>query len=139
MAEKRPLGVGLLGVGLIGSRVASLLLEQATADALGRPIELRKALVRRLDAPRDVALPEGVLTSDFTDVLDDDGIDVVVEVMGGEQPAADYLTRLLSKGTSVVTANKEAVSKHGPALRAAPKAPPNTPTCRGVGISVGRV
>ncbi len=119
MAEKRPLGVGLLGVGLIGSRVASLLLDPATAKAFGRPIELRKALVRRLDAPRDAALPEGVLTGDFTDVLDDDGIDVVIEVMGGEQPAADYLTRLLSKGTSVVTANKEAVSKHGPALRAA--------------------
>ena len=119
MAEKRPLGVGLLGVGLIGSRVAALLLDPATAAAFGRPIELRKTLVRRLDAPRGVALPEGVLTSDFAEVLADDGIDVVVEVMGGEQPAADYLARLLSKGVSVVTANKEAVSKHGPALLAA--------------------
>ena len=119
MAEQHPLGVGLLGLGLIGSRVASLLLDPATADAFGRPVELRKALVRRLDAPRDVALPEGVLTDDFADVLADDGIDVVVEVMGGEHPAADYLTQLLSKGVSVVTANKEVVSKHGPALQAA--------------------
>lgn len=119
MTEKRPLGVGLLGVGLIGSRVASLLLDPATAGAFGRPIELRRALVRRLDAPRDFALPAGVLTTDFTDVLEDDGIEVVVEVMGGEQPASDYMTRLLARGTSVVTANKEAVSKHGPALLAA--------------------
>ena len=119
MAEKRPLGVGLLGLGLIGSRVASLLLDPATAAAFGRPLELRKALVRRLDAPRDAALPAGVLTGDFADVLADEGIDVVVEVMGGEQPAAGYLTQLLSKGVSVVTANKEVVSKHGPALRAA--------------------
>ena len=119
MAEQRPLGVGLLGLGLIGSRVASLLLDPSTATAFGRPIELRKALARRLDAPRDVALPEGVLTDDFAEVLADDGIDVVVEVMGGERPAADYLTKLLSKGVSVVTANKEVVSKHGPALQAA--------------------
>ena len=119
MAEQRPLGVGLLGLGLIGSRVASLLLDPSTAAAFGRPVDLRKALVRRLDAPRDVALPEGVLTDDFADVLADDGIDVVVEVMGGERPAADYLMKLLSKGVSVVTANKEVVSKHGPALLAA--------------------
>ncbi|MCY4625870.1 MAG: homoserine dehydrogenase [Chloroflexi bacterium] len=119
MAEKSALGVGLLGLGVIGSHVASRLLDPGTAAAFGRPVELRRALVRRLDLPRSVALPDGVLTDDFADVLEDDGIDVVVEAMGGEHPALNHLTQLLSQGVSVVTANKEVVAKHGPALMAA--------------------
>ena len=119
MAEKSALGVGLLGLGVIGSHVAARLLDPSTANAFGRPVELHRALVRRLDAPRSVALPDGVLTDDFTDVLEDDGIDIVIEAMGGEHPALDHLTQLLSRGVSVVTANKEVVAKHGPALMAA--------------------
>ena len=119
MAQQSALGVGLLGVGVIGSHVAARLLDPANEQAFGRPIALRKALVRRLDAPRGIALPDGVLTDDFAAVLEDDGIDIVVEAMGGEHPALDYLTRLLSRGVSVVTANKEVVAKHGPALMAA--------------------
>ena len=119
MAEKNALGVGLLGLGVIGSHVASRLLDPSLALAIGRPVELRKALVRRVDQPRGVALPAGVLTGDFSSIENDDGIDVVIEAMGGEEPARDYLTRLLSRGVSVVTANKEVIAKHGPALMAA--------------------
>ena len=119
MAQQSALGVGLLGLGVIGSHVAARLLDPATAAAFGQPIALHKALVRRLDQPRGVALPDGALTNDFADVLADDRIDIVVEAMGGEHPALDYLTQLLTKGVSVVTANKEVVAKHGPALMAA--------------------
>ena len=98
MARQSAIGVGLLGLGVIGSHVASRLLDPAAADAFGQPSCCGRALVRRLDLPRDVALPDGTLTNDFTDVLADDGIDIVVEAMGGEHPAVDYLTQLLSKG-----------------------------------------
>ena len=119
MAQKSALGVGLLGLGVVGGHVAARLQNPATSHVLGRPIALRKALVRRLDIHRGDALPDGVLTDDFNDVLNDESIDVVVEAMGGERPALDYLTQLLSKGVSVVTANKEVVAKHGLALLAA--------------------
>lgn len=122
MAQQSVLRVGLLGLGVIGSHVAARLLDPASEQVFGRPIELCKALVRRLDAYRDIALPDGVLTDDFAAVLEDGGIDIVVEAMGGEHPAFDYLARLLSRGVSVVTANKEVVAKHGPELMAAARA-----------------
>lgn len=118
MAANNEIGVGLLGFGVIGSQVAVHLLQRSEtlSSHLDRPLVLRRVLVRDVDAPRDTSLPDGILTSDFSDVLNDADIHIVVEVMGGEDPAADYLTQLLQKGKSVVTANKEVMAKHGPSL-----------------------
>jgi homoserine dehydrogenase len=118
MAENNEIGIGLLGLGGIGNQVAEHLLQHldAVSSHLDKPLSLRRVLVRDTTLPRSVTLADGVLTDDFNDILNDPDIQFVVEVMGGEDPAADYLKRLLDKGKSVITANKEVMAKHGPAL-----------------------
>ncbi len=118
MASNNEIGVGLLGLGVIGSQVAAHLLShsETLSSHLDRQLVLRRVLVRDVAASRSVTLPEGLLTDDFDAVLNDPDIQIVVEVMGSEDPAASYLTQLLQKGKSVVTANKEVMAKHGQSL-----------------------
>ena len=108
-----------MGVGVVGGGVAEILAEKREdyARQLGRPLVLTRALVRNPDKPRPAAL-EGMLTTDADDVLEDPDVDIVVEVMGGEQPALDYIRRALAAGKYVVTANKEVMAKHGSRLLA---------------------
>jgi len=109
------IGIGLLGLGNVGSAVAETLLAGACgpAETAGVPLELRGALVRDPSKQRPVALPDGVLTTDPAHILEDEGVRVVVELMGGENPAFDYISRALRSGKHVVTANKEVLSKRG--------------------------
>lgn len=105
------LTIGLLGLGNVGSGVAQLLQQNAQLleRRLGHPIRLKMALVRSLNR----TAPEGVqLTTSPHDILDDPEIDVVVEVMGGENPAFGYISKAIQAGKYVVTANKEVISKH---------------------------
>ena len=113
----RPLGVGLLGLGTVGSGVARALMGKADtlARRIGRPIEIRRVLVRNPDKPRSVAVPAPLVT-DVYEVLDDPEVDVVVEVLGGEEPARTFILAAIERGKSVVTANKEVMAKHGPAI-----------------------
>ena len=106
MAIKNEIGIGLLGLGVGGSKFAGHLLQylEALSLNLDRPMVLRRVLVRNIQLPRDISLPDGILTDDFSVVLNDPDIHIVVEVMGGEFPAADYLNQLLKHGKSVVTA-----------------------------------
>ncbi|MBI4305069.1 MAG: homoserine dehydrogenase [Chloroflexi bacterium] len=118
MSTARPLGVGLLGLGVVGSAVAEALVagRGQLAGEGARPLVLKRALVRDLIRPRLVTLPDGVVTTDPAAVIDDPQIGVIVEVMGGEQPAFDYLSRAIDGGKHVVTANKEVLCKKGDAL-----------------------
>jgi len=115
MAVLRPIQIGLLGVGTVGSGIARLLSQKSAAIAAetGRGIVLRRALVRDVSRSRNVDLTDGILTTDPSAVLDDPEIDVVVEVMGGTSPAGDYVRRAISAGKHVVTANKDLMSRHG--------------------------
>ena len=116
----RQINVGLMGLGVVGSGVASLLWDSPnsiTKDS-GLPVILKKVLVRDPDKPREAAFPGGLITTNPKDILAAPDIDVVVEVMGGEEPATSYMTEALSSGKHVVTANKEAMAKHGPDLLA---------------------
>jgi len=119
-AKGGAIGIGLLGLGVVGGGVASILAGRAEVYArrVGRPLALRRVLVRDLGKPRDSAVDRALLTSDARAVLDDDGIDIVIEAMGGEEPAFAYLSQALERGRHVVTANKEVMAKHGPALLA---------------------
>jgi homoserine dehydrogenase len=109
--------VALLGYGTVGSAVDRLLREQA-ADierATGHRLRVVRALVR--DATR--ARGETPLTTDFAEIRDDPEVAVVAEVMGGIEPAGDYVLELLRAGKSVVTANKQLVARCGAELFAA--------------------
>ncbi|HEY3063928.1 MAG TPA: homoserine dehydrogenase [Chloroflexota bacterium] len=116
----RPLGVGLLGLGTVGAGVANVLITKRAAleRRIGRPVEIRKALVRDVAKSRPVALTAPLVT-DPLEVLDDPSVDVVVEVLGGEEPARTLILQAIERGKHVVTANKEVMAKHGPAILSA--------------------
>ncbi len=107
-----------MGLGVVGSGVATALLDQSEAIArkIGYPVTLKKVLVRDLQKSRDAAIPDGMITADPEEILADPSIEIVIEVIGGTQPAAGYLMSALSSGKHVVTANKEVMAKHGPEL-----------------------
>jgi homoserine dehydrogenase len=109
----------MLGAGTVGSEVARVLLEkrEAYSRRLGRPLEVAVVVVRDPARPRK-GIDPALLTTDPTRALDDPTIDIVVELLGVEQPAVDWISRALSNGKHVVTANKEIMAKHGPVLLA---------------------
>ncbi|HEU4759198.1 MAG TPA: homoserine dehydrogenase [Dehalococcoidia bacterium] len=119
MGGRSQVNVILLGLGVVGSGVARALLEKADSycQRVGAPLVLRKVLVRDLARERAVRIDRSLLTDDAEEALGAD-CDIVVEVMGGEQPAREYIERSLRLGRYVVTANKEVMAKHGPALLA---------------------
>ncbi|MCL4508908.1 MAG: homoserine dehydrogenase [Chloroflexi bacterium] len=115
--EVKPLQlrIGLLGLGTVGSGVAEFVITRAEriTRLFDCHLELARALVRDRTKPRPVEIPSSVLTTDPQDVLGDPTIDVVVEVMGGEEPALTYMGAALQAGKHLVTANKEVMAKHG--------------------------
>src|SRR5437588_687839 len=114
--SKEPVRIGLLGLGVVGSAVANALVEkrEVLERRVGSPLELRRVLVLDPDKPR--SLDASLLTTEPDAVIDDPSIDLIVEVMGGENPAHDYIVRALRSGKHVVTANKEVMAKHGPEI-----------------------
>ncbi len=115
-----PLKVAILGCGVVGSQVVRLLDGHGRAGDLaarvGRPVELAGVAVRRIDAPRDVDLPDGLLTTDAAALVARDDVDLVVEVIGGIEPARTLILSALEHGASVVTANKALLAEDGPTL-----------------------
>ena len=120
MGKRESVGVALLGAGTVGAGVAQTLGDRADALASygGRPLRLIGVLVRDTAKPR-VGLPQDVsLTSDPTVLTAADDVDIVIEVMGGEQPALSCIESALRAGKHVVTANKLVMALHGPDLLA---------------------
>jgi homoserine dehydrogenase len=113
-----PVRVALLGCGVVGSQVARLIHEQADdlAARVGAPVELVGVGVRRLGLARDVELPEELLTTDAAGLVARDDVDVVVEVIGGIEPARTLILSALEHGASVVTANKALLAEDGATL-----------------------
>lgn len=116
--SKKPVKVALLGCGSVGSQVVRLLTEQASdlEARVGAPVELAGVAVRRLDAPREVEVAAELLTTDAQALVTRDDIDVVVEVIGGIEPARSLILSALEHGASVVTANKALLAEDGPTL-----------------------
>ena len=112
------LNVGLIGLGTVGSRVAERMLtwQPQLARRAGVELCLRRVLVRNVDKPRLVAVPQEMLTADPDQLLNDKSIDVLVEVAGGDEPMHSYLERAIRSGKHVVTANKVVMANHGPEL-----------------------
>ena len=116
MAES--LGIGLLGLGTVGSGVARLLTQHA--DRLqrrsGRRLEIRRIAVRDVTRPRAVSISRDLLTVDPQEVVRAADVDVVVELIGGIEPARSLILEALEHGKHVVTANKSLLCEHGPEL-----------------------
>ena len=110
-------GVGLLGLGTVGSQVAERLEQggELIQRRTGIELSLVRALVRDTAKQREYA-PTASVTDDADAVLSDPDVNIVVEVMGGDEPAHDYLRRAIEAGKHVVTANKEVMAKYGPEL-----------------------
>jgi homoserine dehydrogenase len=114
----RPLNVGLIGLGTVGSQVADRMLEWGPqlSRRAGVDLCLRKVLVRDIAKRRSVDIPRDLLTDDAGHVLDDPEIEVVVEVAGGDEPMRTYIERAIAARKHVITANKVVMAKHGPEL-----------------------
>jgi homoserine dehydrogenase len=114
-SESGSIGVGLMGIGVVGSGVARILHEKADVYArqIGHALTVRRVLVRDAAKARAFDVDPALLTDDASKLLDDPEIHLIIETMGGEQPAYDYLRAALAAGKFVVTANKEVMAKHG--------------------------
>lgn len=120
MAE-RSVRVGLLGLGIVGGGVARLLLEEKErlARALGADLVLVRASDLDQSLATDLGLPEGVYTPDADSLLNDPDIDIVVELIGGLEPAKTIVMQAIQAGKQVVTANKALLAHHGAEIFAA--------------------
>ncbi|MGH3414601.1 MAG: homoserine dehydrogenase [Marmoricola sp.] len=118
MSTGKPVRVALLGCGVVGSQVARLLTEQAgdLEARVGAPVELAGVAVRRLGIERGVELPAELFTTDAEDLVSRDDVDVVVELIGGIEPARSLVLRALEHGASVVSANKALLAEDGATL-----------------------
>ncbi|MEC5191629.1 MULTISPECIES: homoserine dehydrogenase [unclassified Arthrobacter] len=116
MTELRTLKVALLGCGNVGAQVARILLDDAEmlASRAGARLELAGIAVRNLEAPREADLPRALFTTDAETLLKD--ADLVIELMGGIEPARTLILTAMRNGACVVTGNKALVAKDGPIL-----------------------
>ena len=119
--ESRTITLGLLGCGNVGAALCRLIARDGDAIAARTGIRLRigRVAVRSLSRKRDVQLPDAVLTTDGAEVVGDPSVDLVVEVLGGIEPAREYIAEALKAGKPVVTANKELLANVGAELFAA--------------------
>ena len=115
---KNHIAVGLIGFGTVGSGVAKILTNNAATirRRLGVPLELRKVADLNITADRGVPLPRNLLTTDAREIFDDPEIDIVIELIGGYDPAKRFLLEAMAKGKHVVTANKALLAVHGEEL-----------------------
>jgi homoserine dehydrogenase len=120
MMRTRPLKVALLGCGVVGSEVARIMTAHADdlAARIGAPFELAGVAVRRPDRVRE-GIDPALVTTDAAALARRDDIDVVVEVIGGIEPARTLITSAFEHGASVVTANKALLAEDGPTLHEA--------------------
>lgn len=120
--EKQSIGIGLIGLGVIAGQVARVLTDKAEdlAEKAGCSLVLRKVKVlpQDLSRPQAKQMPSQLFTTDEEEFFREPGIDIVVEAIGGESPALEYLQRAISGGKHVVTSNKEVIAKHGTELLA---------------------
>jgi homoserine dehydrogenase len=120
--KKQSIGIGLMGLGVVGGGVARVLQDKAEilAEQVGCPLVLRKVkvLAQDLARPQALEMDSQLFTTDADEFFAEPEIDIVVEAIGGESPALEYLERAISGGKYVVTSNKEVIAKHGAKLLA---------------------
>lgn len=112
---KRKISIGLIGLGTVGTGVVKVLSKNAALirERVGVPIELKRIADIDITRDRGVALPAGVLTKDTTSVLHDPDIDIIIELIGGIEPARSFILEAIKNRKHVITANKALLCEHG--------------------------
>jgi len=112
------IGIGILGAGIVGGTLIRRLTQDGAAVAAktGLDLEVRRVAVRSPGRRRPFTLPDSIITTRPQEVVEDPEVELVVEVMGGRDPAFDLVGRALQLGKPVVTANKELIAARGPEL-----------------------
>jgi homoserine dehydrogenase len=105
--------VGILGLGTVGTGTAQILLDPAGRHPLLKDLEVAQVGVRSLDKPRAVDLPSSVFTTDLEALVAHPDIDIIVELIGGVEPARSLILKAIAHGKHIVTANKAVISRHG--------------------------
>ena len=119
----KALKIGLLGLGTVGTATAGILRSPESRHPLLKDIEIAKVGVKTLDKRRAVEFADGVLTTDLEAIVTDPDLDIIVELIGGLEPARSLILSAIAQGKHVVTANKAVISRYGEEIyRAAAKA-----------------
>ncbi len=107
--------IGLLGLGTVGSGVYKIMENnyENIKNKVGTALEIKKILVNDIDKQRELQVDRSLITSNYREILEDPEINLVVELIGGEEPAHKYIIEALKNKKSVVTANKLVIAKHG--------------------------
>ena len=113
--NKKRLQLGMIGCGVVGTAVANLV-SDTTLNSFNEIVDLKSILVKNPTKERTNLLTTQNFVSDINKIVEDDEITIVIELMGGENPAFDYISRCLKSGKHVITANKEVISKKGSEL-----------------------
>ena len=117
MSDRGVIGAALLGMGTVGTGVYKILTNNTQLrKKAGARVEIRKILVRNREKAIEKGADPSVVTTDFQEILDDPSIQIVIEVMGGIEPAFTYIRQALKSGRHVVTANKDLIAEQSEAL-----------------------
>ena len=115
--ERKSIGLGLMGLGVVSGQVARVLREKASRleQQVGLPLEIKKIKVLPADLKRPLVkeFDPGLFTTDDDEFFGTSGIDILVEAIGGEHPAFEYHKKAILAGKHVVTSNKEVIAKRG--------------------------
>ncbi|MTK63007.1 MAG: homoserine dehydrogenase, partial [Methanobacterium sp.] len=111
---KDTINIGLIGFGTIGSGVVETLNKNIdlVENKVGKKVKLKKVVDLDITTDRGVEISSDVLSTDINDILDDPEIEIVIELIGGYQPALKFITKAMENGKHVVTANKALLAKH---------------------------
>jgi homoserine dehydrogenase len=112
---RQKVNVGMIGLGTVGSGALRIMRQNADLikQRLGLPLDVVKIAVRDVERDRGLNVPAGVLTRNATEIIEDPNIDIVVELIGGYEPAKELILAAISRGKHVVTANKALLASHG--------------------------
>ncbi len=110
--------IGLIGCGVVGSGTAKIILQnqELIQKRLGTRLEIKKIAVRNLNKRRDLDLPSHIFTTKVDDLLTDPEIKIIVELIGGIEPAKSFILKAMAQGKHIVTANKALLAEHGPEI-----------------------